>query len=266
MSTRRCRRAGRTTCATAGGSSTTTASRSTGSCARGCSAGREDLRRLRLGRGAGQIRRAAARGLRGARRRRAARLDRRLPQRGIFRADLHGRRGLAQAADGRSRRPGRRDRADRPAQRRRAGRADGKPRRQLRRDHGRDLRRRSTTTADLLPRLHDQGLGHADRRAQGQPRRADDQGADGRVAAPYGRARGAGMGALRHRGGPRRPARLPRPVPFFAKGRAPLLRCEAVPCPPSRSPDRPRDLDPGGLRQDPRRSGQRATARWPRGS
>jgi pyruvate dehydrogenase E1 component len=44
--------------------------------------------------------------------------------------------------------------------------------------------------ADLLPRLHDQGLGHADRRPQGQSRRADEQGPDGRVAAPHGRARG----------------------------------------------------------------------------
>jgi pyruvate dehydrogenase E1 component len=44
--------------------------------------------------------------------------------------------------------------------------------------------------ADLFPRLHDQGLGHADRRPQGQSRRADEQGPDGRVAAAHGRAEG----------------------------------------------------------------------------
>ena len=36
--------------------------------------------------------------------------------------------------------------------------------------------------AGLLPRLHDQGLGHADRRPQGQSRRADEQDPDGRMA------------------------------------------------------------------------------------
>ncbi len=39
---------------------------------------------------------------------RAARLDRRLPERALLGADLPGRRGLAQAPDGRDRRPGRR--------------------------------------------------------------------------------------------------------------------------------------------------------------
>jgi pyruvate dehydrogenase E1 component len=41
---------------------------------------------------------------------------------------------------------------------------------------------RSTTTGRPVSRLHDQGLGHADRGPQGQPRRADEQGPDGRVA------------------------------------------------------------------------------------
>jgi hypothetical protein len=53
--------------------------------------------------------------------------------------------------------------------------------------------------ADLLSRLHDQGLGHADCRPQGQSRRADEQGPDGRVAGAHGRARGRGVGAVRHR-------------------------------------------------------------------
>ena len=51
---------------------------------------------------------AAEAGLRRAGRRRLARVDRRLPEPALFGADLPGRRGLAQAAAGRDRRPGRR--------------------------------------------------------------------------------------------------------------------------------------------------------------
>ncbi len=49
-------------------------------------------------------------------------------------------------------------------------------------DHrGPARRRRRGRPADLLHRLHDQGHGSAVRRTQGQPCRADDQGADGAV-------------------------------------------------------------------------------------
>ncbi len=156
-------------------------------------ADRGDLRRLRLARRPAQVRRAAARRLRRAGRRRVARLDRPLPEPAILRADLPGRRRLAQAADGRDRRPGTGDGAARPPHGRRAGRADDKPRRPLRRDDGRGLRRRRKCSrprpADLLPRLYDQGLGHAARRPQGQPFRPDDHRPDGDVPAAHGRGR-----------------------------------------------------------------------------
>ena len=66
---------------------------------------------------------------RGARRRDPAAMDRPLPEPALLRAGVPGRRGLAQAADGRDRRPGCGDKADRIAQRRRAGAADEQPRR-----------------------------------------------------------------------------------------------------------------------------------------
>ena len=152
---------------------------------------RGDLRRLRLGCRAREIRRPAARGLRRAGGRGAAALDRRLPEPALFGPDLPGRGGLARAADGRLGRPGRGVRPDRPAQRRGTRRADGEPGRQLRPDHGRSLRRDRPRPADLFPRLYGQGLGHPHRRAQGQPWRADDEGPDGRMAGPHGRARRA---------------------------------------------------------------------------
>ena len=62
--------------------------------------------RVRLGRRHPQIRLAARGGLRRARRREAARLDRPLPEPALFGADLPGRRGLAEAPPRRSRRPG----------------------------------------------------------------------------------------------------------------------------------------------------------------
>ncbi len=122
---------------------------------------------------------------------RAARLDRRLPEPALFGADLPGRRGLAGAADGRDRRPGAGDGAARPPVGRRARRADAEPRRALRRDHRRGLRPGGGgRPAEGDPRLHGQGLRHAARRPQGQPFRADDPGADGRVPGAHGRARG----------------------------------------------------------------------------
>ena len=68
-------------------------------------------------------------------------VDRPLSQPALFGTDVHGRRRLAAAADGRAGRPGRGDRADRPPQRRRTRRTDGKSGRQLRADHGRHVRR-----------------------------------------------------------------------------------------------------------------------------
>ena len=57
------------------------------------------------------------------------RVDRFLSEPALFGADVPGRRGLAQAPDGRDRRPGRRDGADRAALRRRARAADEQSRR-----------------------------------------------------------------------------------------------------------------------------------------
>ena len=82
--------------------------------------------------------------------------------------------------DRRDRRPGRRQPADREAQRRRARRADEQSRRP--RSAGGAARRSMRADqrqADLLHLLHGQGLRPAVRRPQGQPRRADDAGADG---------------------------------------------------------------------------------------
>ena len=103
-----CKKAGSTICATSGGSSTTTGRASTASCARGCFGRIEAIfaafgwHVVKLKYGA-----AAARGLCGTRRRAAAGLDRRLPQCPLLGADLSGRRGVAQALDGRSWRSGR---------------------------------------------------------------------------------------------------------------------------------------------------------------
>jgi pyruvate dehydrogenase E1 component len=73
--------------------------------------------------------------------------------------------------------------------------------------------------ADLLPRLHDQGLGHADCRPQGQSRRADDQGADspsGRRTWAWRRAEWDPFATVADVG---RAAGVPAQVPFFSKGR-----------------------------------------------
>ncbi len=68
-------------------------------------------------------------GVRRARRREAPGLDRRLPEPDLFAARLPGRRGLAQAAPRRARRPGTGDAPDRAALRRGARGADDQPRR-----------------------------------------------------------------------------------------------------------------------------------------
>jgi pyruvate dehydrogenase E1 component len=118
ISTRRCRRAGRTICATPGGSSTTTASRSTASCMKGLFRRVEkifeafgwDVVRVKYG-----VLQRAAFSEKGGDKLQA--VDRQLPQPALRGAHLHGRGRVAQAADGRPWRPGRRDRADRVAQR-----------------------------------------------------------------------------------------------------------------------------------------------------
>ena len=97
-SSRRCWKAGSTACAMPGGSSTTTARASTRSVREGLWERFEAIFRnfgwdvviLKYG----ALQRG---GLRRARRRAAARLDRRLPEPALFGADLPGRRGLAQA-------------------------------------------------------------------------------------------------------------------------------------------------------------------------
>ena len=110
-------------------------------------------------------------------------LDRQLPEPALFGAGVRRRRRLAQAAQRRDRRPGRRHAPDRKAQRRRAGRADEQSRRPRFARRAGSLPRRHHRQADLLHLLHHQGLRPAVRRPQGQSRRADDAGADGRVPA-----------------------------------------------------------------------------------
>ena len=138
---------------------------------------------FRLGRGDREIRLAAAGRVQGAGRRQASPLDRQLPEPALFGAGVRRRRRLAQAPERRDRRPGRRHAPDRKAQRRRAGRADEQSRRPRFARRARSLPRRHHRQADLLHLLHHQGLRPAVRRPQGQPRRADDAGADGRLPA-----------------------------------------------------------------------------------
>ena len=87
--------------------------------------------------------------------------------------------------------------ADRAAQRRGFGAADEQSRRpRPRRDHRR-LRQYRSRPAGLLHRLYDQRLRSAVRRAQGQPRRADDAGADGDPSRRDEHPAGSRMGPLR---------------------------------------------------------------------
>ena len=130
-----------------------------------------------------EIRPQAGGRLRARGRRSAAPLDRRLPEQPLLGADLPGRRRLAQRAAGRARpRPGLRAIID-PLSDDELGalmtNLGGHDIETLsRRFRAAGCRRRP---ADLLHRLHDQGHGAAVRRAQGQPCRADDQGADGGI-------------------------------------------------------------------------------------
>ena len=81
-----------------------------------------------------------------ARRREAAALDRHLPEPALFGAGVPGRRGVAQAAHRRHRRPGRGDEADRAALRRRAGALMNNLGGHDLPNAARSLRQRSTTT------------------------------------------------------------------------------------------------------------------------
>ena len=81
---------------------------------------RATVQEFRLGRGDREIRLAAAGRVQGARRRAAAAMDRQLSEPALLGAGVRRRRGLAQAAQRRDRRSGRRLAADREAHRRRA--------------------------------------------------------------------------------------------------------------------------------------------------
>ncbi len=90
---------------------------------------RRDVRDVRLARRHAEIRQVAAGGLRAARRRAAARMDRRLPELALFGAGLQGRRGLARASAARPEPLSRHPRDPRRARRPGAGAADDQPRR-----------------------------------------------------------------------------------------------------------------------------------------
>ncbi len=155
------------------------------------------LRGHGLAGGGAEVRRPAAGRFCRARRRGAEALDRHLPQRRIFRAHLPGRCSLAQAPDGRPRRPGGRLRSHRPAYRCRIVRADDQSRRPRYRFPHRRLRRHRPRPAGGLPLLHGEGLRPAAGRPQGQPRRPDDPDPDGGVARVHERGRRPRMGTVR---------------------------------------------------------------------
>ena len=93
-----------------------------------------------------------------------------------------------------------------PLSRRRTRRADDQSRRPRHRNAHRAVPRgrRGGRPADLLHRLHDQGHGPAVRRPQGQPCRADDQGADGSFPHRHGHPPRPRMGSVRGPDGQRR--------------------------------------------------------------
>ena len=109
--------------------------------------------------------------------------------------------------------------ADRVAQRRRAGAADEQSRRPRPAVARRGLRQDRPRPADLLHRLHGEGLRPADRRPQGQPRRADDAGADGELPRGDGDPSRARMGQVRRPAAPaERVQQFLDHVPFAAGG------------------------------------------------
>jgi pyruvate dehydrogenase E1 component len=106
------------------------------------------------------------------------------------------------------------------AQRQGTGGADGESRRQLRLDHGGRLCLDRPRPADLLSRLHGQGLGHADRRPQGQSRRADDKAQMAEWQRHMGVPEGEEWDAFATVKDPDALQGVSRPqAPFFAKGR-----------------------------------------------
>ena len=195
---------------------------------------RAAVQEFRLGCGDPEIRLAAAGRVPRARRRDVAAVDRQLPEPALLGAGVPGRRGVAQAPDGRDRRSGRGDEADRAALRRRAGAADEQSRRPRPAVDRRGLRQDRSRPADLLHRLHGQGLRPADRRPQGQSRRPDDAGADGNVPAGDEHPHRPRMGFVRR---PARQARagegVPRQGAVRAGRRAPTEGAAASRCRPS---------------------------------
>src|SRR6267154_525087 len=158
---------------------------------------RKAVSRLRLGRRHPEARLAAAGRLRGTGRRAPARLDRQLPQPALFGPGVPGRRGVAQAAHGRPRRPGRRHAADRGAQRRRTRAPDDQPGGPRPARPARGLRQGRPRAADLLHLLHHQGLWPAFRGPQGQSCGPDDARPDGKIPRRHECPPGARMGPVR---------------------------------------------------------------------
>ncbi len=157
-------------------------------------------------RGHAEIRQAARGGLRPARRRPAAGLDRRLPQLALLGAGLQGRRGLARGAEARSQPVSRHPPHPRAARRRGAASADDQPRRQRHAGRARRLRGHRRRHADLLHRLHHQGPRPAVRRPQGQSLRPDDARPDGGLQEGHGDRRRRGVGQVRGPRGARPPS------------------------------------------------------------
>ena len=146
--------------------------------------------------------------------------------------------------------------ADREALRRRARRADDQSRRPRSAVAARGLPQAPTRPADLLHRLHDQGLRPAVRRPQGQSRRPDDAGADGDVPQGDGGAPRPRMGQVRR---PRAAGRtrlqnfLDR-VPF-APASARRLKAPAIAVPDELAGHHPADdVDADRLRRHPERN------------
>ena len=108
---------------------------------------RRDVRAGRLAGGHAEIRQAAGDGLRPARRRSPAAMDRRLPQLALLGAGLQGRRGLARGADARPQPVSRHPPHPRAARRCGAAPADDQPRRQRHAGRARRLRGRRRTTS-----------------------------------------------------------------------------------------------------------------------
>ena len=110
-------------------------------------------------------------GIRAARRRGAPGLDRQLPQHPVFGPGLPRRGRLAGPAEARPGVDPRHPRPARRARRRRAPRPDDEPRRSRHGVGPAGLSRRDHRCANLLHRLHDQGVRPPFRRPQGQPLR-----------------------------------------------------------------------------------------------